>query len=385
VRFEFATAGRIIFGPGTVAELGPMARAIGRRAFVVTGRDKIRHSGEIGDLEGAGLGCTLFGVPREPTVEMVREGAALFCNSGCELLIAIGGGSSIDAGKAIAALAAHPDGDVLDYLEVIGKGQALTNASFPMFAVPTTAGTGSEVTRNAVLGAPEHGVKVSLRSPTMLPHAAIVDPLLTTGLSPAMTASTGLDALTQLMEPYVSSKANPLTDGFCLDGLRAVKGSLLRAFQNGNDLGARAGMSYASLLGGLALANAGLGAVHGFAAPVGGMFDAPHGAVCAAILPFAMDANIRALRERDPEGDALGRYREVARVLTGDPEANPENGMNWVRALVQRLEIPGLAEYGVGAQHTDEIVSKAARANSMKTNPVLLTSAELKWVLESAI
>ena len=195
----------------------------------------------------------------------VRDGAALFRSAGCELLIAIGGGSVIDAGKAIAALASNP-GDVLDYLEVVGKGQALTNAPFPMIAVPTTAGTGSEVTRNAVLGSQEHGVKASMRSPMMLPRVAIVDPQLAVGLPPAITASTGLDALTQLIEPYVSSKANPLTDAFCLDGLRAIKGSLLRAFANGGDAAARAGMSYASLLGGLALANAGLGVVHGFAA-----------------------------------------------------------------------------------------------------------------------
>ena len=232
MRFEFATAGRIIFGPGTVSELGPLARAIGRRAFVVTGKDKIRHAGVIGDLEGAGLGCTLFGVAGEPTVSAVRDGAALFRSAGCELLIAIGGGSVIDAGKAIAALASNP-GDVLDYLEVVGKGQAITQLPFPTIAVPTTAGTGSEVTRNAVLGSTEHGVKASMRSPMMLPRVAIVDPQLTTGLPPAITAITGLDALTQLIEPYVSQRANPLTDSFCLDGLREVKRSLGRAFANG--------------------------------------------------------------------------------------------------------------------------------------------------------
>ena len=241
----------------------------------------------------------------------------MFRSAGCELLIAIGGGSAIDAGKAIAAMAANP-GDVLDYLEVIGKGQPLTNAPFPMIAVPTTAGTGSEVTRNAVLGSPEHGVKASLRSPMMLPRVAIVDPQLTLGLPRAMTASTGLDALTQLIEAYVCLRANPMTDTLCLDGLRAVKSSLVRACEDGNDAAARAGMSYASLLGGLALANAGLGVVHGFAAPIGGMFDAPHGAVCAAILPYGMEANIRALRERSPEGGALARYREIARSAHGE-------------------------------------------------------------------
>ena len=384
MRFEFATAGRIIFGPGTVAELGPLARAIGRRAFVVTGKDKIRHAGVIGDLEGAGLGCTLFGVPGEPTVGLVREGAALFRTSGCELLIAIGGGSAIDAGKAIAVLAANP-GDVLDYLEVIGKAQPFPQPPFPMIAVPTTAGTGSEVTRNAVLGSPEHGVKASLRSPMMLPRIAIVDPQLTLGLPAAITASTGLDALTQLIEPYVSSRANPITDAICMDGLRAAWRNLIPACAFGSVAEARAGMSYASLLGGLALANAGLGVVHGFAAPIGGMFEAPHGAICAAILPYGMAANIRALRERDPESGALERYREIARVLTSNDQASAEEGAQWVKDLVWNLRIPKLAAYGIGEQHVEDIVAKAARSSSTKASPVELTADELKWVLEQAI
>ena len=384
MRFEFATAGRIVFGPGTASGLGPLARAIGRRAFVVTGKDKIRHASVINDLEGAGLRCTLFGVAAEPTVELVRDGAALFRSSGCELLIAIGGGSAIDAGKAIAALAANPD-DVLEYVEVIGKGRPLTKEPFPMIAVPTTAGTGSEVTRNAVLGSAEQGVKASLRSPLMLPRVAIVDPTLTVGLPPAITASTGLDALTQLIEPYVCLRANPLTDGFCLEGLRAVQRSLVRACENGADAAARAGMSYASLLGGMALANAGLGVVHGFAAPIGGMFDAPHGVVCAAILPYGIEANIRALRERDPENRALDRYCEIARVLTGNQAASAEDAVEWVLALVRKLKIPRLSKYGIGPPHFSELVAKAARAGSMKANPVELTAAELTCVMERAI
>jgi alcohol dehydrogenase class IV len=384
LRFEFATAGRIVFGPGTISELGALARAFGRRAFVVTGRDKIRHAGAINDLEGAGLNCTLFGVAGEPTVDLVRDGCVLFRASGCELLIAIGGGSAMDAGKAIAALASNPD-DVLEYLEVVGKGRPLTRTPFPTVAVPTTAGTGAEVTRNAVLGSSEHRVKASLRSPMMLPRVAIVDPQLTAGLPPAVTASTGLDALTQLIEPYVSTRANPVTDLFCLDGLRAVRRNLERAYNNGADGAARAGMSYASLLGGLALANAGLGVVHGFAAPIGGMFDAPHGAVCAAILPYGMEANIRALRERDPDGGGLARYRKIAQVLTEDPEAIPEDGAEWVRNLVGRLKIPGLARYGIGPAHVESIVVKASNASSMKANPVELTVAALQRVLERAI
>ena len=202
------------------------------------------------------------------------------------------------------------------------KGSRWQRDPHPFIAVPTTAGTGSEVTRNAVLGSPEHGVKVSLRDPRMLPRVAIVDPELTAGLPPAITASTGLDALTQLIEPYVCSRANPMTDALCLDGIRMAASSLPRAFADGNDAEARTGMSYASLLGGMALANAGLGVVHGFAAPVGGMFDAPHGAVCAALLAAGMRQNIAALRARSPQSEALLRYARIARALTNDTRAN---------------------------------------------------------------
>ena len=294
---------------------------------------------------------------------------------GATLVIAIGGGSAIDAGKAIAAAAAN-SGDLLDYLEVIGKGQPLEIAPYPFIAVPTTAGTGSEVTRNAVLGSPEHGVKVSLRSPLMLPRVAIVDPELTVGLPPAITASTGLDALTQLIEPYVSSRANPMTDSFCLDGIRRASASLPRAYQMAATSEARTGMAWASLLGGLALANAGLGVVHGFAAPIGGMFDAPHGAVCAALLPAGMRANIdgaaRARRRR------TARWSDIAKspaILTGDPGATPEDGAEWVGMLAPeaRDSFPGRLRNSASAT-SPELAEKASRASSMKANPIALTS-----------
>jgi alcohol dehydrogenase class IV len=325
-----------------------------------------------------------FPVAGEPTIDTIREGVIAFRDAACDSVIAIGGGSAIDAGKAIAAAAAN-SGDLLDYLEVIGKGQPLESAPWPFLAVPTTAGTGSEVTRNAVLGSPEQGVKVSLRSPLMLPRVAIVDPELTLGLPPAITASTGLDALTQLIEPYVSSRANPFTDSLCLDGIRRASESLPRAWRDGGDIEARSGMAYASLLGGLALANAGLGVVHGFAAPVGGMFDAPHGAVCAAILPAGMSANIAALRERDPRNSALERYREIARILTRNSNAAVEDGAEWVRNLTTQLAIPSLSAYGIRESDIPDLVAKASRANSMKANPIALTGAELAAVMERSL
>ncbi|MDE3196616.1 MAG: iron-containing alcohol dehydrogenase, partial [Acidobacteriota bacterium] len=380
MRFEFATAARIVFGPGSVSELPKIASAWGKRAFVVTGRDKIRHAGTVAELEAAGFHCALFGVAGEPAVPLVREGAQLLKDRACTVVIAIGGGSAIDAAKAIAAIAANP-GDVLDYLEVVGQGKPLPNAALPFIAVPTTAGTGSEVTRNAVLGSPEDGVKASLRSASMLAKVALVDPELTYSLGKFGTATTGLDAITQLIEPYVSPRANPMTDALCRDGLRMAAPSLRRAYANPKDAEARTRMSYASLLGGLALANAGLGVVHGFAAPVGGMFDAPHGAICAALLPHGMRANIAALKARAPESESLARYGEVARILTGDSSAAAEDGAVWIEGLVRDLGIPGLRSYGIGESDVPALVGKAARASSMKANPIVLTNDELGGVL----
>ena len=375
MRFEFATATRIVFGEGALGEVPAAAQAMGTRALVVTGRSRERAP-----LPAAAT----FAVEGEPTVGVVRRGVEVAREAGADLVIALGGGSAIDAGKAIAALIAN-GGDVVDYLEVIGKAQPLTRPSVPFIAIPTTAGTGSEVTRNAVLASPEHGVKASLRGPFLLPRLAVVDPELTYALPASITASTGLDALTQLIEPYVSPRANPMTDALCLEGMRRAAGALLRAWRDGGDREARRDMALASLFGGLALANAGLGAVHGFAAPVGGMFPAPHGAVCAALLPHAMEINIRALRARAPTSDALARYTEVARTLTGKAEACAEDGAAWVGRLCRELEIPPLATYGVGPKDVPALVEKAALASSMKGNPVALTADEMAELVGAAV
>jgi alcohol dehydrogenase class IV len=381
--FEFATATKILFGAGSIAALPAQVRALGERALIVSGRSAERCSSAADALIAAGIEVSLFGVEGEPTVDAVRWGSKAASVS-ADVVIGFGGGSAIDAAKAIAALATN-DGDVLDYLEVVGQGKPLERAPLPFIAVPTTAGTGSEVTRNAVLGSPEHGVKASLRSPLMLAKAAIIDPELTYDLPPSLTASTGLDALTQLIEPYVSARANAMVDLFCLEGMRRVAVSLRRAYHDGNDREARESMSFASLLGGLSLANAGLGVVHGFAAPVGGMFEAPHGAVCAAVLPHGMAVNIRALGERAPDSIALGRYREIAKILTGQPNATAEDGVAWVRELCAELSIPPLGAYGIATDHVPHLVEKAAQASSMKANPLVLTCEELTEVLSASL
>jgi len=368
VRFEFATATRIVFGPGSVREVAPAAAGMGARVLLVTGR------GQRVPLDAAAR----LRVEGEPTVDLVREGARLATAERCDVVVAIGGGSAIDAGKAVAALIGN-GGDPLDYLEVIGAGRPLARPSAPFIAAPTTAGTGSEVTRNAVLASPQHRVKASLRSPHMLPAVAVVDPELTYSLPRDITAATGLDALTQLIEPYVSSRANAMTDMFCLEGIGRVRDGLQRACAD--DPEGRADMAFASLLGGLSLANAGLGAVHGFAAPIGGMFPAPHGAVCAALLPHAMRVNIRALRDRKPE--SLSRYATVARLLTGSD--TPEDGAAWVEDLCRRLEIPPLRAHGVRESDAQALVEQAGKASSMKANPIALTREELHEVLAAAL
>ena len=385
MRFEFATATRIIFGAGAVREIGRMAKQFGERALIVSGRDLSRAQPLGALLREQGLETTGFSVAGEPEIATVQRGVALARQVRCDLVIGFGGGSALDAGKAIAAMLTN-EGELLEYLEVIGHSKALSRPSAPFIAIPTTAGTGTEVTRNAVLASPQHRVKVSLRSAFLLPKIAVVDPELTCDLPPSLTASTGLDALTQLIEPYVGLKANPMTDAVCVEGLRRVAHSFRVAFEQGPQAAsAREDMAVASLFGGLALANAGLGVVHGFAGPIGGMFPAPHGAVCAALLPHGMAANLAALRQRGGSAQAVNRFDEVARLLTGRATATADEGVEWVRALVADLKIPPLRAYGVTRDHTAELVQKAAKASSTKANPISLAPDELARVLESAL
>jgi alcohol dehydrogenase class IV len=384
MRFEFATATRIIVGPGTLREVGPIAAQMGSRALVVTGRTPARAAPLLDQLAAHEVETVSYAVAGEPTVDVAREGTRRAREAGCDLVIGFGGGSALDTGKAVAALLTN-GGDPLDYLEVIGGGQPLTRPAAPCIAVPTTAGTGAEVTRNAVLASPEHRVKVSLRSLLMLPRLALVDPELTHTLPPAVTASTGLDALAQVLEPYVSHRANPLTDTICREGLRRAARSLRRAFEDGDDAAAREDMALASLFGGLALANAKLGAAHGFAGPMGGMFPAPHGAICGRLLPCVVAVNVRALHERMPESAALHRYDEVARILTGDASATADDGVAWVQDLCDALDVPSLASYGVTPDDFPLLIEKATVSSSMQGNPIKLTPDEMREILARAV
>lgn len=381
--FEFATAGRIAFGRGTSGQVPALARDLGRRALVVLGGSGRGREALAVGLEAAGVRPVFFLVGGEPTTQLVDRATREARSEGCDLVIAQGGGSVIDAGKAVAGLLGNP-GDVLDYLEVVGGGRPLLHPGVPFVAVPTTAGTGAEVTRNAVLDVPEHRFKASLRSPHLLARVAVIDPELTLSASPRVTAFTGMDALTQLIEPFVGNAANPLTDGVCREGLARAARSLARAFRDGSDLDAREDMALAALFSGIALANARLGAVHGFAGALGGATGHPHGAICARLLPFVMEANLLAVEERgDPA--VLGRYTEVARTLTGDPFANARDGVSWVRGLGEEMQIPPLREAGLTVADCGRLVSLARRASSMRGNPVELTEEELRGLLEAAL
>lgn len=382
--FEFAAPARIVFGAGRWAEAAAIAGGLGRRALLVAGADAARPAALADSLGATGLLAARARVPGEPTAALVEGTAAAARAAGCDVVVAIGGGSVIDAAKAIAALLTNP-APLGDYLEVVGRARPLAARAAPLVAIPTTAGTGAEVTRNAVLLAEAEQVKVSLRSPLMLPAVALVDPTLTHSLPPALTASTGLDALTQCLEPLVTPASSPLSDAVAREGLRRAAGALRRAYADGHDAGARHDMAVASLCGGLALANARLGAVHGFAAPLGGMFPVPHGVACARLLAPVTAANVRALRARDPHSPALARYAEVARTLTGRPAARAEEGAEWLAELTADLAIPPLAAYGVTTGHVAGLVQRARRASSMQGNPVALTDDELAAALQAAL
>ena len=403
MRFEFATATRIIFGNGTVQQVPPLAAEMGSCAFVVTGRTIERAEPLLEQLSKQAIEYVTFNMPGEPTTAIAKAGVLQARQTKSDLVIAIGGGSTLDTGKVIAAMLTN-SGQLEDYLEVVGRGKPLTQRPVPYIAIPTTAGTGAEVTHNAVLGVPEHRRKVSIRSPLMLPRLAVVDPVLTHSMPPSVTASTGLDALTQLIEVYVSNKATPLTDGICRDGLKRAGRSLREAYENGSNRTAREDMAIASLFSGLALANAKLGAVHGLAGPLGGMISAPHGVICARLLPFVCEANVQALQRRAPlesagpstsgardkllltrraaDSAALARYDEIAQLLTGTATARAVDGLAWVQDLCAALKVPPLAKFGLKEQDFPAVVAKSRNSSSMKGNPITLTDDELMEILK---
>jgi len=391
MKFEFSTARRIVFGAGVVEQIPSLTAGYGQRAFVILGKTADRMNQVLEALAARDLATTVFNVPGEPTTETAQAAVTSARESQAEVVVAIGGGSVMDTGKVVAAMLKN-EGELSDYLEVVGKGRPLREQSAPMIAAPTTAGTGAEVTYNAVLGVPEQQVKVSMRSPLLLPRWAIVDPILTHSMPPELTASTGLDALTQLVEAFVSNKANPLTDGLCRQGIQRAARSLRRAYEDGGDAEAREDMSVASLFSGMALANAKLGAIHGFAGPLGCMTSAPHGVICGRLLPYVTQANTQALQNRVSADDtnqeaqvALARFDEIGRMLTGKDDATASDAVSWIGELCLNLGVPGLRRYGLSKVDFATIAAKAQKASSMQGNPVQLSDEELVDILGWAI
>jgi alcohol dehydrogenase class IV len=377
--FDLALPRKVVFGPGRADELAGLLPTLGTKVVLFTGSDPARHRHLLGEIDPVAV----VTVAHEPTVDDARAAIETARTAGADAVVAIGGGSVLDLAKVIAVLLGNGT-DPLDHLEIVGRGVPIERPAVPYVAMPTTAGTGAEATANAVLRSPEHGIKASLRSPHMLAAVALVDPLLTLGCPPAVTASSGLDALTQCLEPYVTPKSNPATDAVAAQGLRRGARSLRRAYEHGDDREAREDMALCSVFGGVALANAKLGAVHGLAGVVGGMVDAPHGAVCAALLAPVVEANVRALRERDPDAPAVGRYTEAARLLTGQDDATVADAVDWLRTTISALDVPPLGAVGLQSAQYAEVAEKAARASSMQGNPVKLSEDELVAVLHAA-
>jgi alcohol dehydrogenase class IV len=384
VRLDLAVPGDIRFGAGRVSEVpGALADLGAGRVLVVTGRTTSRADAIRSALNEANISSVVFGVTSEPSIERVRAAVDLLLETGCDAVLGFGGGSPLDVAKAVAVLATSGT-DPLEHLEVIGAGRPIERPGLPCAAVPTTAGTGSEVTRNSVLSG--SGVKASLRSPLLLPKVALVDPDLLVGVPKPTIAASGMDALSQLIEPLLSQRANPFTDALAREGIRRSARSLRRAYDEGmEDPGVREDLGMASLFSGICLANSGLGAVHGLAAAAGARLSAPHGAVCAAVLAAAIDVNLRALRDRAPDHQAVQRITEVATLFTGRPDATAEDAISWLQELTAVLSIPGLASYGLAEAEIDAVVAAAQKASSMRGNPIELGDQEVSEIVTRSL
>jgi alcohol dehydrogenase class IV len=383
LNFEFSTSPRILFGNKSVQELPAVLPGKKNHVLLVTGSNPDRYLNVIDLIRHKTGKITIYKIIHEPGVEDIGNGKTLSIENGCDIVIGIGGGSVIDGAKAIAAVATN-HGDMLEYLEVIGNGKPLLNKPLPFIAIPTTSGTGAEVTKNAVIRSPEHRIKVSLRSPLMFPETAIIDPELTCSMPPDLTASSGIDALTHLLESFVSLQSNPFIDNICREGMALIAQSLHSAFHDGDDKDAREKMCLASMMGGMALANVRLGAVHGFAGPVGGMFDAPHGTVCACLLPAVFETNLRNISDQGLK-PLLVKFGQIGKILIGDNNAEAGDALLWLKRIVSELKIPGLSEYGISEHHFSEIAEKAAKSSSMKGNPLVLSHDDLISILKRSV
>ena len=387
--FSISRLPHIVFGDGVLAQLPGLAGFFGRKALLVTGgrsfRGSLQFSGLTDGLRRQGLSWEEFRVEQEPSPQLVDAAVRSYRNAAIEVVIGVGGGSVLDAAKAIAGLLSLGR-SVLDYLEGVGPELPYNGPATPFIAVPTTAGTGSEATKNAVLSVQgKGGFKKSFRHELLVPRYAVVDPSLLGSCPPELIAANGMDALTQLLESYVSIRANPFSDALALSGLEAARDGLLVWYEGGADVAAaRSRMAYAALLSGITLAQVGLGSVHGLASPLGAFFPIPHGVVCGTLVASATGMNIRALRARAPQSPALAKYADVGRLFSRQPQLPTEQAQDTLVQILadwtERLKLPRLSAYAVEKKDFAAIVANC-RGSSMKTNPIVLTDGEVAAVL----
>ena len=389
--FSIAALPRIIFGDGSRRQLPALAQEFGRHALLVTGKASLLESPAwpelVQGLRDKGVAYSQVSVSGEPSPQLADALAQQYRAAGIDVVIGIGGGSVLDAAKAVAGLLGVPN-SVMDYLEGVGPELPYQGSAVPFIAVPTTAGTGSEATKNAVLSVQgEGGFKKSFRHESLVARVAVLDPELLATCPRELIAADGMDALTQLLESYVSLKANPVTDALALSGIKAARDSLLSWYFGEGDLSAhRAGMAYASLLSGITLAQVGLGSVHGLAAPLGAFFPIPHGVVCGTLVAECSAMNIRCLQARAPDSPALPKYAELGRLLADQPGMDDEAARERLLAILaewtERLELPRIGRYGMTVADIPRVVANC-RGSSMKTNPVVLADAEVAEILEA--
>jgi len=388
--FSIARFPRIKFGAGTIKQLPSLAAGYGNTVLLVTGASSLDQSGVWHAIEQelgkAGLRWHRITVNSEPSPQMVDEVVAAHKENAIDLVVGIGGGSVLDAAKAISGLLRVGD-TVLDYLEGVGPEKTYQGPAVPFIAIPTTAGTGSEATKNAVLSVHgKQGFKKSFRDERLVPEYALIDPDLLASCPPGLIAADGMDALTQLLESWLSIRANPVTDALAWSGLEAARDSLLPWYEGGGDQSqARAGMAYAALMSGITLAQTGLGSVHGLASPLGAFFPIPHGVVCGTLVCAATRINIDAMLAREPENPALEKYAKVSELLCQQTFSTQEQAWEELLQLLdnwtQRLQLPLLDEYGITPADFDHIVAHS-RGSSMKTNPIVLSDEEIAAILE---
>ncbi len=392
MEFELLHTPQILFGTRQFQNIGAVIKNYGSKALIVANEGALEQGGARRILDETlpenNIDASFFIVKGEPDIEMIDQGVIQGKDFAAETVVGIGGGSAVDAGKAIAGLITN-GGSARDYMEIIGKGYKITKPALPYIATPTTAGTGSEVTKNGVISAKEEGFKASIRSPLLIPLVAIVDPALMITVQPDVTARCGMDALTQVIEPYTSNKAQLITDSLAKLGMKTAAGSIRTTYSSGDDIQARQAMALTSLLGGICLANVGLGVVHAYASPIGGMFPIPHGTICATLLAPTVEINIRELQKKDPNHPVLEKYAHIGNFLIGkrfnSPKEAHEAVVEFLYKLTKDLNIPSLSHAGISSKDFPVIVEKAKKSSSMRYNPIVLNDQALHEILERAL